>query len=62
MKREWEILDKYHGLDVKLKKKQNEYIGLDQISMGSGEGNEILSEINKIKGEIKAFKWVLDIK
>ena len=61
MKKEWEITDKYLSLDIFLKKAEDKYNKLDQISMCNDEGNKLREKINKIKGEINAFKWILNI-
>lgn len=37
---------------------EKEYSKLDQIGMLSGEGNNLQEQINKAKGQIRAFNWV----
>jgi hypothetical protein len=45
--------------DLKLAEKK--YSGLCQIDMLSGEGSQLQETINRLKGEIKAYNWVLTL-
>ena len=45
--------------EIQLANLRKEHNKLDQISMLSGEGSELLEKINKTEGQIEAFKWIL---
>lgn len=39
-------------------KKKSEYDNLDQISMQGQRGKDLLKEIHRLEGEIKAYEWM----
>ena len=60
MKNKADIRKKTLKLTQKLYEYEDEYKKLSQIDLGSGEGNSLREEINKIKGALAAFKWILE--
>jgi hypothetical protein len=60
MRSKREIKQKMTKIADKMVDYQKQYSGLNQIDLLSGEGNELKEEINKIKGALFAFKWVLE--
>ena len=40
---------------------EEKYKSLHQIDRLSGEGNQLIENINKFEGKIQALKWVLNI-
>ena len=60
MKNKRQIKDKAVHIYKKMKELEEKRSKLNQIDLLSSEGNKLTEEINKIKGALWAFKWVLE--
>jgi hypothetical protein len=58
MKGQTEIQDKILDIKLSINWLQLEYSKLGQISMMSGEGHKISTEISKLQGRLQALNWV----
>lgn len=56
-----EIVLKMNLCKIEVKKLQEEYNAMDQITMQSGEGRQKIELTNKLLGQIKALEWVLNL-
>jgi uncharacterized protein YoxC len=59
MKTRTDIYEQVIKVKSKLEEYERQYGELNQIDMLSGEGNDLLEKINKLKGEINGLEWVL---
>lgn len=59
MKNKRQIKDKAVHIYKKMKELEEKRSKLNQIDLLSSEGNKLTEEINKIKGALWAFKWIL---
>lgn len=60
MKNKRQIKDKAVHIYKKMKELEEKRSKLNQIDLLSSEGNQVTEEINKIKGALWAFKWILE--
>lgn len=60
MKTETNIREELSSVIKKLKTKEFLHSELSHIDMLSGEGATLREEINKLKGKIEAYKWIIE--